>query len=115
MNTDRENYIEEHYEEYMFFKGIEWIEDKYPNVYDQFMKDLKEHADGCKHDAYYSYCYGGGIVPVPCCLYCTEYDGDRCHLRWNNNDECYYNPDLDDKESDDLCEHYEWNGEWEVK
>lgn len=113
MNTDRENWIEDHLEEYEFFKSIEWIEEKYPEVYAQFMKDLSEHSWGLKHDPYYSYCYGAGKVPVPCCYYCTEYDGDKCHKEWNNNDDCYYIDWRDDKEPDDLCECYEWNGEWE--
>ena len=113
MNTDRENRIEEHLEEYEFLKSIAWIEEKFPEVYKQYMKDLEEHGWGCKHDPYYRHCYGGGKVPVPCCYYCTEFDGDRCHKEWNNNDDCYYIPWRDDKEPDELCECYEWNGEWE--
>ena len=85
----------------------------FKRVNDQYRKDAAEHKLMMKNDPYYAHCHGGGKVPSPCCQYCTEYDGDRCHIRWNNNDECYYNPDLDDKEPDDLCEHYEWNGEWE--
>ena len=113
MNSERENWIDEHIEEYEFFKGIEWIEKKFPEVYAKFIKDMEEHGCGCKHDPYYKYCYGGGRVPVPCCYYCTEYDGDRCHKEWNNNDDCYYIDWRDDKEPYELCECYEWNGEWE--
>lgn len=115
MNTDRENWIEGHMEEYEFLKSIEWIEEKYPKVYEQFMKDLEEHGWGCKHDAYYRYCYGGGKVPTPCCAYCVHFDPskDACTKDWNNLDDSYYIPDRDDREPGDLCECYEWNGEWE--
>ena len=113
MNTDRENWIESHPYEYEFYKSIEWIEEKYPKVYEQYWKDAEEHAEECRCNPYYRYAYGGGIVPVPCCRYCEHYDGDRCHVRWNNNDEDYYNPDLDDKDPGDLCEYYDWDGEWE--
>lgn len=112
MNTSEENWIDDHLEEYEFFKSIEWIEKKYPKVFEQFMKDMKEHAENC-NDPYYAYVCGAGKVPVPCCRYCSEYDGDRCHIRWNNNDGDYYNPDLDDKDPEDLCECYDWCGEWE--
>lgn len=50
-------------------------------------------------------------IPDPCCEYCNEYDGNHCMKRWNNLDKCYYNPDLDDKEPEDCCEDYDWNGE----
>lgn len=50
-------------------------------------------------------------IPDDCCYYCTEYDGDRCHKEWNNNDEIYYVPERDDKEETDCCADYEWNGE----
>lgn len=116
MDTDeefrRDKWIEEHEEEYDLMKSTEWIAKEFPKVYEQFWKDVNEHSDSCK-DPYYRYCYGCGRVPIPCCYYCTEYDGDRCHKEWNNNDECYYIDWRDDKESDELCEDYEWNGEWE--
>ena len=41
------------------------------------------------------------------CWNCKEYDGDRCHKDWNNNDECYYVPDRDDKEPEDWCEYHD--------
>ena len=41
------------------------------------------------------------------CWNCTEYDGDRCHKDWNNNDDCYYVPDRDDKDPMDCCDCYE--------
>lgn len=50
-------------------------------------------------------------IPDDCCEYCNEYDGSHCMKRWNNLDKSYYNPDLDDKEPEDCCEDYEWNGE----
>ena len=85
----------------------------FPAVYEQYLKENHDHEWSCKHDEYYDYCHGGGTVPIPACKYCTEYDGDRCMKRWNNADPVYYSPDLDDHEPDDLCEDYEWNGEWE--
>ena len=44
---------------------------------------------------------------VPCCGNCFQYDGDRCMKEWNNLDECYYLPDRDDKEPEDVCEDWE--------
>ena len=48
-------------------------------------------------------------VPEPKkgCWCCMEYDGDRCHKEWNNNDDCYYIPCRDDKDPDDICETFE--------
>lgn len=40
------------------------------------------------------------------CWNCLEYDGDRCHKDWNNNDESYYVPDRDDKEFDEICDDW---------
>lgn len=53
------------------------------------------------------------FLPDPCCEYCKEYDGERCHKEWNNNDECYYLPDRDDKDPDECCDDYEWNEDLE--
>jgi len=50
-------------------------------------------------------------VPKKCCWTCWEYDGDRCHLNWNNDEEEYYVPERDDKEPDDVCESWEFAGE----
>ena len=48
-------------------------------------------------------------VPEPKkgCWCCMEYDGDRCHKDWNNNDDCYYIPWRDDKDPDSICETFE--------
>ena len=43
---------------------------------------------------------------VPCCGNCREYDGNRCMKEWNNLDECYYIPDRDDKEPEDVCKDW---------
>ena len=40
------------------------------------------------------------------CWNCLEFDGDRCHKDWNNNDEDYYIPDRDDKNYDDICDDW---------
>lgn len=85
----------------------------FSKVKEQYMKDVAEHAKMIKNDPYYAHCHGGGKVPAPCCYYCMEYDGDRCHKEWNNNEEDYYIDWRDDKAPDDCCEDYEWNGEWE--
>lgn len=45
-------------------------------------------------------------LPADGCWNCYEYDGTRCHRRWNNNDPEYYDPDLDDKEPTDYCDSY---------
>lgn len=39
------------------------------------------------------------------CWNCMNYDPSRgaCTIRWNNLDDSYYNPDLDDREPDDYC------------
>lgn len=120
MNTERENWIDEHLEEYEFLKSIEWIGDKYPKVYEQFMKDMEDHAWECKHDPAYRHTYGGGIVPVPCCEYCEYFDDGVGHPGYcmrdvNNNDitniPYQYRVNLE-REYCDLCESYEWNGNW---
>ena len=43
------------------------------------------------------------------CWNCFEYDGDRCHKCWNNNEEDYYLPDRDDKKPDEICD--DWDGD----
>ena len=86
---------------------------KMAKVMEKYRKDAEEHEKACKSDPYYAHCHGGGRVPEPRCEFCQEYDGDRCHREWNNNDDCYYIPERDDKEPDDVCEGYEWNGELE--
>ena len=42
------------------------------------------------------------------CWDCRNYDPAKgaCTIRWNNMDESYYNPDLDDVEYDGFCD--EW-------
>lgn len=45
--------------------------------------------------------------PEDGCWNCLEYDGNRCHKEWNNNDECYYVPERDDKEPTDRCEFHD--------
>jgi len=49
------------------------------------------------------------------CWNCIEYDGDRCHKMWNNNEEDYYLPCRDDKGWDECCEDWEENKDisWE--
>ena len=89
------------------------IKTEFPEVWKQYVKDGNEHARMIESDPYYAHCYGGGVVPEPCCRYCTNYDGDRCMKDWNNAEEDYYIPDRDDKEPFELCECYQWNDEWE--
>ena len=43
-------------------------------------------------------------LPEKGCWNCMEYNGYACMIRWNNADESYYNPDLDDREPTDSCE-----------
>ena len=43
------------------------------------------------------------------CWNCRCYDWTReaCTIRWNNMDDCYYNPDLDDHEPTYWCEDHD--------
>ena len=43
-------------------------------------------------------------LPEKGCWNCMEYNGQACMVRWNNADESYYNPDLDDRDPTDSCE-----------
>lgn len=51
------------------------------------------------------------------CWNCMNFDWkhEACTLNWNNLDECYYNPDCDDRQLTDCCENHETNPEadWE--
>lgn len=55
--------------------------------------------------------------PEDGCWNCLHYDPGRgaCTLSWNNGDDKYYRPDLDDKEPDDYCGEHETDpdAEWE--
>ena len=55
--------------------------------------------------------------PEDGCWNCLNYDPGRgaCTLSWNNGDDKYYNPDLDDKDPDDWCNEHETDpdAEWE--
>ena len=43
------------------------------------------------------------------CWNCQRYNWDHeaCTIGWNNYDEDYYNPDIDDRKPDDWCEEFE--------
>ncbi|MBP5728354.1 MAG: hypothetical protein J6Y48_14890 [Clostridia bacterium] len=51
------------------------------------------------------------------CWNCMNFDWkhEACTTRWNNMDEDYYNPDIDDRKPEDCCEDWELNpdSEWE--
>jgi len=51
------------------------------------------------------------------CWDCMSYDWthEACTTNWNNMDESYYNPDIDDRDPDDHCDDWELNpdAEWE--
>lgn len=49
--------------------------------------------------------------PKKGCWCCTEYDGDRCHKEWNNDDDCYYIDWRDDKEPDEICDDFDLDEE----
>lgn len=49
--------------------------------------------------------------PKKGCWCCLEYDGDRCHKEWNNDDECYYIDWRDDKEPDEICDDFDLDEE----
>ena len=48
-----------------------------------------------------------------CCGNCTHYDGEHCMKEWNNLEDDYYIPERDDKESDDYCDDWECEEEYE--
>ena len=43
------------------------------------------------------------------CWNCMNFDWkhEACTVNWNNLDESYYNPDIDDRELTDYCENHE--------
>lgn len=43
------------------------------------------------------------------CWNCRNFDWKReaCTVNWNNLDESYYNPDLDDRDPFDFCENHD--------
>lgn len=47
--------------------------------------------------------------PADGCWNCMNYDPSRgaCTIRWNNLDDIYYNPDLDDREPEDYCDDHD--------
>lgn len=114
MNTAYENWLDGQTPEYIdWMKKMDALRKSHPKVYEQYMKEAEEHVWSCKHDEYYRYCHGGGTVPVPCCQYCTGFDGEYCMKEWNNADKDNCVPERDEREADDLCDDYEWNGNWE--
>ena len=77
---------------------------------------LLEDADGHNPTVYKSYAEMVAMERLPFtdppepvkdgCWNCFNFDWKReaCTVRWNNLDESYYNPDLDDRELTDTCE-----------
>ena len=47
--------------------------------------------------------------PSDGCWNCMNFDWkhEACTTRWNNMDESYYNPDIDDRQLTDWCEDHE--------
>ena len=47
--------------------------------------------------------------PPDGCWNCQNFNWSReaCTVRWNNMDEDYYNPDIDDRKYTDCCEYHE--------
>ena len=43
------------------------------------------------------------------CWNCRNFDWkhEACTLNWNNMDESYYNPDIDDREPTDYCDDHD--------
>jgi hypothetical protein len=50
------------------------------------------------------------------CWNCQNYDWthEACTTNWNNMDESYYCPEVDDRKPDEVCEYWELNpdAEW---
>ena len=59
--------------------------------------DPPEHPDGCWN-----------------CMN-FDYKHEACTTNWNNMDESYYNPDIDDRNPTDWCEYHETDpdAEWQ--
>lgn len=90
------------------------IKAQFPKVWEQYMKDVNEHAVMCKCDLAYRHSCGGGVVPEPCCKYCSENDGNGICLREVNNLDPSLIPSCGVPiEDDGLCEYYTWCGDWE--
>ena len=55
--------------------------------------------------------------PPDGCWNCLNFDWkhEACTTNWNNLDESYYNPDIDDRELTDCCEYHETDNDvkWE--
>ena len=47
--------------------------------------------------------------PADGCWNCFNFDWHReaCTIRWNNLDESYYNPDIDDRKLTDCCDYHD--------
>ena len=52
-------------------------------------------------------------MPDPQCEHCIHFDATKsaCTREWNNLDESCYVPERDDRETDETCDSYEWDGE----
>ena len=50
------------------------------------------------------------------CWNCQNFDyrHEACTMNWNNMDESYYNPDVDDRKPDDICDDWEEDPDAEV-
>lgn len=48
-------------------------------------------------------------TPADGCWNCRNFDWkhEACTINWNNMDEDYYNPDIDDREVTDYCEDHD--------
>ena len=47
--------------------------------------------------------------PADGCWNCINFDWkhEACTVNWNNMDESYYNPDIDDRKPTDYCEYHD--------
>ena len=53
----------------------------------------------------------GEVYEKNCCGNCIHYDGRYCTAMWNNLDPDYCNPSTDEREPDEYCDMWEWEGD----
>ena len=94
-----------------------WQHQRQENVKDRYGNDARITPE--QFDAVYN----AKEEPLPFtdppdgCWNCMNFDWNReaCTTNWNNMDESYYNPDIDDRKPEDHCEYWELNpdAKWE--
>lgn len=112
-SIDRVNAKREIPLKYMICKveHIRWTDYKgnYRNI-------IKQESIGTYPDGATPYIYEIGSQDLakgykPTCKICEMYNGSCCMKEWNNLDESYFIPERDNKDPDDCCDDFKWDGE----